>query len=113
MVFPSLALKLGSYNSGCRCAAVSSDAGGRTCKGVCQNYGPLWGPLNTRCRIIRRTQKGTIIFTTTHISPTTREPATGGCDESHLSNKQSSIASMPHAMEGGEGHGDGSTIIVL
>ena len=32
-----------------------------------QNYGPLLGPLNTRCRIILRTQKGTIILTTTHI----------------------------------------------
>ena len=35
--------------------------------GGCQNYGPLLGPLNTRCRIILRTQKGTIILTTTHI----------------------------------------------
>ena len=33
--------------------------------GGCQNYGPLLGPLNTRCRIILRTQKGTIIWTTT------------------------------------------------
>ena len=32
-----------------------------------QNYGPLLGPLNIRCRIILRTQKGTIILTTTHI----------------------------------------------
>ena len=27
----------------------------------CQTYGPLLGPLHTRCRIILRTQKGTII----------------------------------------------------
>ena len=25
--------------------------------GGCQNYGPLLGPLNTRCRVILRTQK--------------------------------------------------------
>ena len=36
--------------------------------GGCQNYGPILSPLNTRCRIILRTQKGTIILTTTHIS---------------------------------------------
>ena len=35
--------------------------------GSCQNYGPLLGPLNTRCRSILRTQKGTIILTTIHI----------------------------------------------
>ena len=34
---------------------------------ACQNYGPLLGPLYTRCRIILRTQKGTIILTTTHM----------------------------------------------
>ena len=33
--------------------------------GGCQNYGPLLGPLNTRCRIILRTQQGTIILKTT------------------------------------------------
>ena len=32
-----------------------------------QNYGPLLGPLSTRCRIMVRTQKGTIILTATHI----------------------------------------------
>ena len=31
-----------------------------------QNSGPLLGPLNT-CRIMLRTQKKTIILTTTHI----------------------------------------------
>ena len=36
--------------------------------GGCQNYGPCLGTLNIRCRIIIRTQKGTIILTTTHIS---------------------------------------------
>ena len=35
--------------------------------GGCQNYGPLLGPLNTRCRIVLRTQKGTIILITTHM----------------------------------------------
>ena len=28
----------------------------------CQNYGPVLGPLNTRCRIILRNKKGTIIL---------------------------------------------------
>ena len=32
-----------------------------------QNHGPLLGPLNTRCRIILRTQTGTIILTTSHM----------------------------------------------
>ena len=35
--------------------------------GGCQNYGPCLGTLNIRCRIIIRTQKGTIILTTTHM----------------------------------------------
>ena len=35
--------------------------------GGCQNDGPFWDPLNTRCRIILRTKKGTIALTTTHI----------------------------------------------
>ena len=30
--------------------------------GGCQNYGPLLGPLNTRCRVILRTQRGTRIW---------------------------------------------------
>ena len=34
--------------------------------GGCQNHGPAMDPLNTRCRILVRTQKGTIILTTTH-----------------------------------------------
>ena len=33
--------------------------------GGCQNYDPFWGTLNSRCRIIIGTQKGTIILTTT------------------------------------------------
>ena len=32
--------------------------------GGCQNYGPLLGPLITRCRTIIRTEKGTIVLTT-------------------------------------------------
>ena len=35
--------------------------------GACQNYGPLLGTLNIRCRIIIRTRKGTLILTTTHL----------------------------------------------
>ena len=35
--------------------------------GGCQDYGPLLGPLNTRWRIILRTQKGTIVLTTAHM----------------------------------------------
>ena len=35
--------------------------------GGCQNYGPLLGPLSTRCRIVSKIQKATIILTTTHI----------------------------------------------
>ena len=35
--------------------------------GSCQKYDPLLGPLNTKCRIVLRTQKGTTILTTTHV----------------------------------------------
>ena len=35
--------------------------------GGCQNFGPLLGTLNVRCRTIQGTQKGTIILTTTHV----------------------------------------------
>ena len=35
--------------------------------GGCQNYGPFLGTLNIRCRTIIRTQKVTLILTTTHI----------------------------------------------
>ena len=35
--------------------------------GSCQNYGSFLGTLNIRCRIEIRTQKGTIILTTTHM----------------------------------------------
>ena len=35
--------------------------------GSCQNYGPFLGTLNNRCRTILRTQKGTLILTTTHM----------------------------------------------
>ena len=33
----------------------------------CQNDGPFLGTLNNRCRVTIRTQKGTIILTTTHM----------------------------------------------
>ena len=45
--------------------------------GSCQNYGPFLGTLNIRCRITLRTQKGTIIFTTTHIDIELRERPQG------------------------------------
>ena len=35
--------------------------------GGCQNYGPFLGPLNTRCCIISRTPRGTIILITIHV----------------------------------------------
>ena len=35
--------------------------------GSCQNSGPHLGPLKTRCRTILRTQKRTLILTTTHM----------------------------------------------
>ena len=35
--------------------------------GSCQNSGPFLGTLNIGCGITIRTQKGTIILTTTHI----------------------------------------------
>ena len=41
--------------------------------GSCQNYGPFLGTLNIRCRIIIRTQKGTLFLTTTDLDP---EPPT-------------------------------------
>ena len=43
----------------------AQDMGG--CRG-CQNYGPFFGTLNIWCRIIIRTQKGTIILTTTRMT---------------------------------------------
>ena len=42
----------------------------RSCKthvGGCQNYGPVLGTLNIRCRIVIGIEKGTIILTTTHL----------------------------------------------
>ena len=35
--------------------------------GGCQNYGPFWGTLNIRCRIIIGIQKGILVLTTTRI----------------------------------------------
>ena len=37
--------------------------------GGCQNYCPFLGTLDIRCRIMIGIQKGTIILTTTHITP--------------------------------------------
>ena len=41
----------------------------------CQKCFPFLGPLNTRCRMIRRTHRRTISFTTTHISQRGRRRA--------------------------------------
>ena len=41
--------------------------------GSCQNSGPVLGTLNTRCRTIIGTQKGTLILTTTHTYTHMRE----------------------------------------
>ena len=38
--------------------------------GGCQHYGPFWGTLDIRGRIIIGTQKGTIILTIPHIPHT-------------------------------------------
>ena len=49
--------------------------------GGCQNYGPQnlkLGPLNTRCCIILRSQRGTIILTTSHVSQTPQCTSTKG-----------------------------------
>ena len=42
--------------------------------GGCQNHGLFWGPLNIRCRIILRIQKGAIILATTHVPSQNKEP---------------------------------------
>ena len=39
--------------------------------GGCQNFGPLLGTLNNRCRVIIGTQKGILILTTTYIGLST------------------------------------------
>ena len=64
-----------SYLTGAEQAAVSHSVlpctiHGSTFRlymGSCQNYGPFLGTLNIRCRIIIRTQKGSLILTTTHM----------------------------------------------
>ena len=55
------------YRGGLQCTLVEHVGG-------CQNYGPFLGTLNSRCRIIIGTQKGTLILTTTHMYFT--DPAT-------------------------------------
>ena len=52
--------------------------------GGCQNYGPLLGHPNTRCRIMIRSPKGTIIFTTTHIWIWRAQASGGGPDQCRL-----------------------------
>ena len=51
--------------------------------GSCQNYGPLLGTLNIRCRIRIGIQKGTLILTTTHIEGANGSPTT----ESEVANE--------------------------
>ena len=57
-------------------ACLSEDVGG------CQNDGPFLDTLNTRCRILIGTQKGTIILTTTHVQD--RELAARALRTSHI-----------------------------
>ena len=45
--------------------------------GGCHNYGPFLGTLNIRCRIIKGTQKGTIILTSTHMNYRISTPSRG------------------------------------
>ena len=52
--------------------------------GDLQNYGPFLGPLNTRCRIILRTQKGTIILAATHIELDRDGPSPDGSPFSYF-----------------------------
>ena len=59
---PMALMSLGSGDEGSSGVWDSCYVGG------CQNYDPLLGPLNTRCRIIIRRQKGTIILATTHVA---------------------------------------------
>ena len=57
------------YINGCLAGNIS-EGRGVCCKvhaDGCQNCGPLLGRLNTRCRVILRTKKGTIILGTTHV----------------------------------------------
>ena len=57
--------------------------------GSCQNYGPFLGTLNNRCRIIIRTQKGTLILTTTHVlSVVLQDGADSGLSRSSFVVKQ-------------------------
>ena len=45
--------------------------------GGCQIHGPSLGTLNIRCRIIIGSQKGAIIFTTTHMAGLLRQEYEG------------------------------------
>ena len=46
--------------------------------GSCEKLGSLLGALNNRCRIIIRTQKGTIILTTTQMTHSGSPRSVGG-----------------------------------
>ena len=51
----------------CLKSAMSHGRASASILGGYQNYGPLLGPLNTMCRIIKRSQKRTIVLTATHM----------------------------------------------
>ena len=61
MIFPAPTMRrFGTFR-------LALDVGPPCYLGGCQNYGPVLCTLNIRCRIIIRTQKGTIILTSTHL----------------------------------------------
>ena len=64
---PTLSRKIKKTNLTWTILKMSDLAGNM---GGCPNYGPFWGTLNIRCRIIVGIQKGTIILTTTHMRST-------------------------------------------
>ena len=67
--------------------------------GSCQNYGPFLGTLNIKCRILIRTQKGTIILTATHFESVPRREVAGltGLPKGSEDSKQ--VAFFPNGTE--------------
>ena len=57
---------------------------------------PFWGTLNIRCCIILRTQKGTIILTTTHVSRCNKEALSCSAGSLVASLKGSKLHIMLH-----------------
>ena len=62
--------------------------------GGCQNCGPLLGPRNTRCRILLRIQKGTIILTITHMGRVEAPPCKATPGESPMSSTSRQAGSL-------------------